>query len=193
MSLKEVDKKLVKRRQVYRPVLDNPFTNERALWPRVKDPQFVWELLNTTVLSKIKGLASVPLNEWPWDLITDYNEIVQLLETGEEDVVLYVCNRDSDVSSVLLQQIPLLCYMSECSVTLVQLPSGSLQAIQEAIASSPLRCQDGLLLLRCNDKISDNFRDQIAHQVDSLQFPWLEGVKHLPATVRRLKTFQPSR
>lgn len=105
MSLKEVDKKLVKRRQVYRPVLDNPFTNERALWPRVKDPQFIWELLNTTVLSKIKGLASVPLNEWPWDLITDYNEIVQLLETGEEDVVLYVCNRDSDVSSVLLHNI----------------------------------------------------------------------------------------
>lgn len=188
MSLKEVDRKLAKRRQVYRPVLDNPFTNERAMWPRVRDPGFVWELLERTVLSRIKGLAGVPVREWPWDLVSDYNGIVEVLETGDEEVVLYVCNRDAQVSSVLLQQVPLLCYMSECRVTLVQLPSGSLAAIREATAASPLRFEDGLLLLRCNDKISASFREQIAQQVEPLQFPWLDGVKHLPASVRQLRS-----
>lgn len=193
MSLKEVDKKLAKKRQVYRPVLDNPFTNERALWPRVADQRFVWELLYTTVLSRIEGLADVPVSEWPWDLESEYNGIVEVLEKGSDEVVLYVCNRDPGVSSVLLQQVPLLCYMSECRVTLVQLPSGSLEAIRQALASSPLRCEDGLLLLRCNDKISRSFCDQMAQQVEQLQFPWLEGVRHLPAPVRQLRTSQRPR
>lgn len=193
MSLKSLDKNIVKKRQVYKPILDNPFTNESHLWPHVEEQQFVWELLRTTVLCKVKNFADVPLDKWPWDILSSYNEIVTYLEDSksDEDVILYVCNKDPGVSSVLLQQIPLLCYMSNCNVTLVQLPKGSLPIIQQSLDSSPLQCLDGLLLLRCNGKINSQFVTQVTSKVASLQFPWLQNVKYQPTNVKLVKTTVP--
>lgn len=190
MSLKTVDKKINKRKQVYRPILDNPFTNEGHMWPHVEEQRFVWELLETTVLSKVKKFADIPPGDWPWDIETDFNNIVKQLDgtTGvKEDVILYVCVKDSGVSSVLLQQIPLLCYMYEGNVMLVQLPRGSFPLIKESIAQSPLECKDGLVMLRCNDKLNKNFVEQVKSRVAPLQFPWLKSIKYLPADIKMVK------
>lgn len=194
MSLKAVDKKIAKRKQVYRPILDNPFTNEGCMWPHVREQQFVWELLQTTVLNKIQQWTDVPLEEWPWDIATDFNQIAQQLDGtsgNQEPVILYVCVKDSGISSVLLQQIPLLCYMYGGDVTLVQLGRGAFGAIQTAIAQSPLECRDGLLMLRCNDKINDHFVQQVKSRVEPLRFPWLDSVKYLPADVKMANISMP--
>lgn len=196
MSLRAADKKISKKKQIYRPILDNPFTNEGHMWPHVEEQPFVWELLESTILSKARQFAHVPPKEWPWDIVTDFNEIARLLDGTvgvKEDVILYVCVKDSGVSSVLLQQIPLLCYMYEGNVTLVQLARGALPQIRAALAETPLECKDGLLMVRCNDKINENFVKQVKARVAPLQFPWLDKVKYLPADVKMVRTLMPAK
>lgn len=194
-SLKSIDKRVSKRRQIYKPILDNPFTNESHLWPHVEDLHFIWELVRSTILSKVNNYADIPLEDWPWDIMTSYNDIVSCLsesKAGEGDVILFACNKDSGVPSVLLQQIPLLCYTSDLNVKLVQLPKGSLSILQESFALSPLRCVDGLLLLRCNDKLNESFVSQIQSKVEDLKFPWLDPVvKYHSANVKLVKTSIP--
>lgn len=189
-SLKTIDKKIAKRRQVYKPVLESPFTNETHLWPRVEEQQFVMHLLENTLLTKCKLLKGTPRIEWPWDILTEFNDIVSYLSqkdgSKKEDVLLFVCNKDPGIASVLLQQLPLLSYMSIHEVTLVQLPKGSHSTIEDYL---PL--PDGMLLVRCNDRINDKFLKQIKTKVDELQFPWLHNVKYQTTDVKVLKTSMP--
>lgn len=187
MSLKSIDKKVAKKRQVYKPVLDNPYTNEAHLWPRVDEQQFVWELLQTSILVKTANYAELPVEQWPWDLAVAYNEIVEFLESQSQEVFLFVCNKDAMVSSVLLGQIPLLCQMSDCQVTLVQLPKGSLQVLQRYLPA----LKEGLLLLQCNEKLGENFVAQIKSRVSELEFPWLDDVKYRATSVGLVKTTAP--
>lgn len=187
MSLKAIEKHAAQRRQVYKPVLDNPFTNEAHLWPHVTEQQFVWDLVQATVLSKIGNFSEVAKDQWPWDLSVEYNEIVRFLESQSAEVFLFACNRDAMVSSVLLQQVPLMCQMSECEVTLVQLPKGSLQVLQRCLPAA----KDGLLMLQCNKKLNCNFVAQIKTRVDKLQFPWLDSVKYRPTSIGLVRTTVP--
>lgn len=76
-SLKSLDKKIAKRRQVYKPVLDNPFTNEAHMWPRVHDQPLIWQLLQSSIINKLIHIQSK--ENYPWELYTDFNEIVQYL------------------------------------------------------------------------------------------------------------------
>ncbi|EDO17964.1 hypothetical protein Kpol_1054p10 [Vanderwaltozyma polyspora DSM 70294] len=188
-SLKALDKKIAKRRQVYRPILDNPYTNEGKLWPIVEDQHIVWELLQSTILSKCKNLTID--DEWPWDISYSFNDIVSILSGTDESnspVLLFVCNKDAGVPSVLLQQVPLLCYTSKVKVTLVQLPRNSLQVILDSL---PIDNFDGMLLLKCNSKINSNFTDLILSKVAPLNFPWLDNLKYEPSNIKYLNTSMP--
>lgn len=53
-SLQKEEKRVAKRRQVYKPILENPFTNEAKLWPHVTDQKLVLELLEEKVLKRWK-------------------------------------------------------------------------------------------------------------------------------------------
>ncbi|CAI4035845.1 hypothetical protein SMKI_14G0540 [Saccharomyces mikatae IFO 1815] len=184
-SLKSLDKKVAKRRQVYKPVLDNPFTNEAHMWPHVHDQPLVWQLLQCSILNKLAHIQSK--DDYPWELYTEFNDIVQYLssEGGSSDpVCLFVCNKDPDVPLVLLQQIPLLCYMAPMVVKLVQLPKSAM-AIFKPVSKY------GMLLLRCDDRVDRKFVSQIQKNVDPLRFPWLDAVKYQRTSVKLLKTTVP--
>ncbi|CAI4049350.1 Pop3p SKDI_14G0520 [Saccharomyces kudriavzevii IFO 1802] len=184
-SLKSLDRKIAKRRQVYKPVLDNPFTNEAHLWPHVRDQPLIWQLLRSSILNKLAHIQSG--EEYPWELYTEFNDIVQYLRSDQgntDPVCLFVCNRDPDVPLVLLQQIPLLCYMAPMAVKLVQLP-------KNAMATFKSVSKYGMLLLRCDDRVDKKFVSQIEKNVDPLQFPWLNAVKYQPTSVKLLKTTVP--
>lgn len=194
MSLKNLDKQHAQRRQTYRAVLDNPFTNEGSLWPHVRDQQQVWELIQTTLLARCKALsdAELPTSEWPLGITTSFNEIVSHLqsdgndESGRSPLLLLVCNKDPGVSSIVLQQIPLLAYMSSAKVTLVQLPRGSLATIQAQLKSD---CTEGLLLA-WGDEIR-SLVEQVAAKMDTSQLPWLDRVRFEPTALKLLKTTAP--
>lgn len=184
-SLKSLDRKIAKRRQVYKPVLDNPFTNEAHLWPHVHDQPLIWQLLRSSILNKLAHIQSG--EEYPWELYTEFNDIVQYLRSDQgntDSVCLFVCNRDPDVPLVLLQQIPLLCYMAPMTVKLVQLP-------KNAMATFKSVSKYGMLLLRCDDRVDKKFVSQIEKNVDPLQFRWLNAVKYQPTSVKLLKTTVP--
>ncbi|CAD6641830.1 HN1_G0009840.mRNA.1.CDS.1 [Saccharomyces cerevisiae] len=184
-SLKSLDKKIAKRRQVYKPVLDNPFTNEAHMWPRVHDQPLIWQLLQSSIINKLVHIQSK--ESYPWELYTDFNEIVQYLSGahGNSDpVCLFVCNKDPDVPLVLLQQIPLLCYMAPMTVKLVQLPKSAMDTFKSV-------SKYGMLLLRCDDRVDKKFVSQIQKNVDLLQFPWLNAIKYRPTSVKLLKTTVP--
>ncbi|CAI4049342.1 hypothetical protein SKDZ_14G0500 [Saccharomyces kudriavzevii ZP591] len=184
-SLKSLDRKIAKRRQVYKPVLDNPFTNEAHLWPHVHDQPLIWQLLRSSILNKLAHIQSG--EEYPWELYTEFNDIVQYLRSDQgntDSVCLFVCNRDPDVPLVLLQQIPLLCYMAPMAVKLVQLP-------KNAMATFKSVSKYGMLLLRCDDRVDKKFVSQIQKNVDPLQFRWLNAVKYQPTSVKLLKTTVP--
>lgn len=195
MSLKSLDKQHAQRRQTYRAVLDNPFTNEGSLWPHVRDQQQVWELIQTVLLARCRALADaeVPASEWPLGVTTSFNKIISMLQ-GENDnndqakgpLLLLVCNKDHGVSSVVLQQIPLLTYMSPYAVTLVQLPRGALPTIQTQLKSE---CPEGLLLTWGEELQS--LLTQIATKIDPPQLPWLDHVRFEPTALKLLKTTAP--
>ncbi|GAV52295.1 hypothetical protein ZYGR_0AG02860 [Zygosaccharomyces rouxii] len=196
MSLKNLDKQHAQRRQTYRTVLDNPFTNEGSLWPHVRDQQQVWELIQTVLLARCRALADaeVPTSEWPIGITASFNEIVSLLQGEKDDnaqsnrgpFLLLVCNKDHGVSSVVLQQIPLLAYMSPHRVTLVQLPRGALPTIQTQLKSD---CSEGLLLT-WGDELQ-SLVNQIAAKMDLPQLPWLDHVRFEPTALKLLKTTAP--
>ncbi|CCF56255.1 hypothetical protein KAFR_0A08210 [Kazachstania africana CBS 2517] len=188
-SLKAVEKRVAKRRQVYRPILQSPFVNEEHQWPLVKDQAFVLEVLKTSILSKCQHLQEVPMPEWPWSMLVEYNDIVGYLSGKEDDdaldVLLFVCNKEPDVPGVMLQQIPLLSYMSSHRVTIVQLPKGSLPIINRLV-----ELPYGMLLLKCDSKLDPSFQRQIESQVSPVEggFPWLDNLKYSATKVKLIKT-----
>ncbi|SMN19528.1 similar to Saccharomyces cerevisiae YNL282W POP3 Subunit of both RNase MRP and nuclear RNase P [Maudiozyma saulgeensis] len=188
-SLKAIDKRVAKRRQVYKAVLSNPFVNEEQLWPHVKDQQLVQELLQKHVLNKLQHLRemNIPKQEWPFDSITDFNEVYSYLsqKDSNEEVLLFVCNKDPDVPSVMLQQIPLMSYISSIKVTLIQLPKGSLAMIQKFI-DLPY----GLLLLPTKH-LDPIFLQQIHEQVLKQDLPWLAPLKYKSTDIKLVKSSAP--
>lgn len=182
---------------MYKPILESPFTNELNSWPHLKDQKFVVQLLKNTILNKCKHLneSSVPISQWPWDILINYNEIVSYLSKTEPscNVILFVCNKDQDIPSILLQQIPILSYISKTKVTLVQLPKGSLDLLRDAIRDKDI--DNGLLLIQCNDKLDSTFLTQIESQMDTNEqaskFPWLDNLQYKPTNIKLLKSTIP--
>lgn len=166
LSLKKLDKQLAEKRQIYKPILSSPFVNQSANWPHVQDQSLVVELLKSNILNKIKYLNSSEKKDWPFDLKTEFNEITSFLAEDTDDqiqCILFVCNKDKNVSSLILQQLPNLVYTSKRKCVLVQLPKGT----QDLIDQHDLFLADGLLLVICNDKLDPKFKESILARVDN--------------------------
>lgn len=58
-SVRKDEKRVAKRKQVYRPLLENAFTAEGRSWPHVQDQAFVVELLETKVFNRWKLLGEL--------------------------------------------------------------------------------------------------------------------------------------
>ena len=211
-SLKAVNQKIAKKKQVYKPILANPFTNESQLWSscRPSDPDLLLHhILQRSILSKYKLLKSseVPVEQWPFRLLTDYNEIIRFLsENGntssnnDDKAVLFVCNRDTnDVPLVLLQPVPLLASLTtRVQVITVSLPVGAYSMINESLGGSSTSSQSSSLLLLLppttndNDSGNSNWQRLVKQITDLLPrdspspslFPWIEKLKFQRAKLK---------
>lgn len=197
-SIKAAEKRVAKRKQVFRPILDNPFTDEAHLWPAVSDHHDVLERFRLTVLQRLKQA-----NEWsqgtsleaPVDVVLGFNNVVEYCEhdgagSGSDTTVdgfLFVCNKDG-VPAVLLSQLPVLAYTSKRVVKVVQLPKNSLRLFDECL---PQTKHDGLLLLLNNDKLDRSFATMLENKVGDLHPPWLQGIDYVSAPVKLLSTSVP--
>ena len=188
-SLKAIEKDAVRRRQTYKAVLSNPFVNEEHLWPHVSDQALVMQLLQKHVLNKVAQLSAMgtPRDQWPLQVFTDFNEIYKLLQEAapRSRALLFACNKDADVAQVIMQQVPMLAAVSQCDVTLVQLPRNSLATIQKALA---LPC--GLLFLP-GEHADPAFVQQVSKLTEKQDAPWLTALSYKPTDVKLVKSSAP--
>ncbi|CAH01592.1 Pop3p [Kluyveromyces lactis] len=182
-SLQKEEKRVAKRRQVYKPILENPFTNEAKLWPHVTDQKLVLELLEEKVLKRWKLLQDMGNNEE--SITVGFNEIVDLLSHGKDEYMLFVCNKD--LPSVLISQLPILCETSDHTVTLVQLPRLSSAKFDDAFRDV---VHDGMCLVRTHAHYQD-FAKMISTKVEPLSIPWLHSAQFKKAPVKLLATTAP--
>lgn len=191
-SLKATDKRIAKRRQVYKTILSNPFVNEEHIWPHVSNQQFVIELLQKYILNKLQHLIdmNVDKSQWPFTIMTDFNKIYKCISgsdisTNYNKMILFVCNKDPDVPLVMLQQIPLLTSMSQKEIILIQLPKGTLTLLQKYI-DLPY----GMLLLPTN-QLDPIFVNQIQEQVSKQDLAWLKPLKYKHTDIKLVKSSAP--
>lgn len=173
-SLKQIQQTSVRRKQVYKPILDNPYTDESHMWPFVRDQPLVADLVKTHVITPLAHARSLQLDA-PFQAYSGFNNVVQYLQAppSTASVFLFVCNRD-DVPSVLLSQIPLLASISSIDVTLVPLPRGS----NAVVATCTEPDHDGLLLVVEDSQFDSHFAAQVRQRVDHvIEKPWLQFTK----------------
>lgn len=192
-SLKAVDKRIAKRRQVYKAILSNPFVNEEQIWPHVSNQQLVIELLQKYVLNRLQHLIEMKVDrtQWPFTIITDFNKIYKTISETDitssygNQMILFVCNKDPEVPLVMLQQIPLLTCMSQKDIILTQLPKGTLPLLQKYI-DLPY----GILLLPTN-QLDPVFVNQIKEQVSNQNLKWLKPLKYKQTDIKLIKSSAP--
>ncbi|KAM3164549.1 POP3-like protein [Lachancea thermotolerans] len=169
-SLKEIQQNTARRKQVYKPILDNPFTDEAHMWPYVRDQPLVAELVRSHVIEPLAHAHAMKL-QGTLNAHFGFNSVVQYLEAPptSDSVFLFVCNRDS-VPSVLLSQIPILAQVSSCDITLVPLPRGTSDSLGACTSAD----HDGLLLVVQDGQFDPHIATQLSAHVDHVkEKPWL--------------------
>ncbi|SCU91439.1 LAFA_0F03752g1_1 [Lachancea sp. 'fantastica'] len=177
-SLKQLQQSAVKK-QVYKPILDNPYTDEAHNWPYVEEQPLVAELVRSHVTSVLQQAPD------SLEALFGFNNVVTFLQgpvktdavtsnthTELPRVFLFVCNRDS-VPSVLLAQIPILARVSRYEVVLVPLPRGFISHLDECCPKDQFH--DGMLLLIENSNFDLQFASQLVKRVGHVTpQPWLK-------------------
>ncbi|CEP61256.1 Pop3p LALA0_S02e10308g [Lachancea lanzarotensis] len=175
-SLKQLQRKSAIKKQVYKPILDNPYTDEAHNWPYVQEQSLIAELVRshvTTVLQQAPDSLDVRFG---------FNDVVKFLQgsPSKDDLVasppsrvfLFVCNRDS-IPSVLLAQIPILARVSRYEVVLVPLPRGFISHLDECCPAN--QYHDGMLLVVENSNFDIQFASQVVKRVGHVTpQPWLK-------------------
>ncbi|AGO11129.1 AaceriAFR348Cp [[Ashbya] aceris (nom. inval.)] len=188
-SVRAVEKRVAKKKQVYKPILDNPYTNEAELWPHVREQGVVVELLLNAVLRPLRHareLGGTP----PFEVHTGYNDVMERLGRVDSGAaLLFVCTRDT-TPAVLLSQVPLAAHVSAMDVTVVQLPSGTLARFDEHLSGTP---HDGLLLVPETAAVDAAFVQKVRASVEQRDIPWLEPLRYKKAPVKLLRTVMPLR
>lgn len=189
-SVRKEEKRVAKRRQVYKPILENPFTNEGKYWPHVNEQKLVLELLEEKVLKKWKLLHEMKSEpeEQLGSVILGFNDIVRKLSDRSENpqkYMLFVCKKDNP--AVLSAQIPILCETSVHDVLLVQLPRLSLAKFDDACGD---KVHDGICLVQTNPHFQD-LGKLVANNVEPLDIPWLHSAQCTKTPVKLLRTTAP--
>lgn len=201
-SLKDIE---TKRRQVFKPVLDNPYT--QAAWPWVEAPQGeVYRDILCTLLEPLKHhkelLKTKPevLPEPPLALAhatLGFNSTVKALERcapvgrGAKGAalpvlgVVFVCKSEI-TPAVVTQHFPVLCYVAG-RVKLVQLPRGSMDKLSEAVG----RPHTGIVGITRDMPGAGTLVALVEGGVGDVEVPWLEGVDFQKPVLKVLKTSAP--
>lgn len=190
-SLKEREKR---RRQVFKPVLDNPYT--QVNWPFI-EPQRgedIRELLIDTikpigvyneVLKRIEADKSIPPPQRPEILDQvkiGFNDTTSTLESlakrHQHPLPLgyvFVCKYDIS-PRILVQHFPVLTYTASkganSHIKLIQLPKGSAQRLSEALNISDTT----ILGVSINSPLS---KTDIFNDIQDVSVPYLEHMKDL--------------
>ncbi|KAH3898798.1 Pop3p SCDLUD_005136 [Saccharomycodes ludwigii] len=157
ITLKDANKTVPVKRQVYQPILENPYTSSSQDFPHVNEQQEIKTLLEITVLQPFSKNPNGALK-------IGFNQVYQYLENiiknqtvlssnttdneisdSDRGIYLFVCNKDG-VSPVLYSQFPMM--ISLCSskymkikkketknipFKLIQLPEGSYKLFSKYI------------------------------------------------------------
>ncbi|ODQ78458.1 hypothetical protein BABINDRAFT_18548, partial [Babjeviella inositovora NRRL Y-12698] len=206
-SLKDIENK---RRQVFKPVLDNPYT--QAPWPRV-DPQQGHDIRDIlcTLLEPI-GRHNAHLKTHPelkpsapltfQHATIGFNSTVKALELqapvgkGRSKVVypalsvVFVCKPEIS-PSLITQHFPVLSYVAsspERKVKLIQLPRGSMEKLSEATGQP----HTGIVGITKEMPGASTLLAIINENVEDVEVPWLENVDFFSKPVLKvLKTTAP--
>ncbi|SCU80581.1 LADA_0B08416g1_1 [Lachancea dasiensis] len=174
-SLKQLQQKSARRKQVYRPILDNPYTDEAHSWPRVQDPAVVAELTRTHVTEVLRHAPDALEAHCGFNAVVAYLQRAAAPPAGAP-VFLFVCNRDP-VPGVVLAQIPVLARVARCEVVLVPLPRGFIAHLDGCGGGRGAGGHQGLLLVVQNGGFDPHFAEQLRQRVGhATRSPWLEFV-----------------
>lgn len=198
-SIKEVEKK---RKQVFKPLLDNPFTQAQfpIIKPSIQDQilDFLLHILEdigkheTLLKSKPDFTPEEP--ESLKNMTLGFNSTVQWLEEqarGTQTKQLsYVIVCKADIQPALLtSQFPVLSYTASTEnnkVKLVQLPRGSMDKIEKALGKKA-----GIIGLQKDECFPDAFLKLIDANVNDVEVPWLKNSKFVNPNIKILKTTAP--
>lgn len=198
-----------KRRTVFKPLLDNPYT--KATWPEVGDGETLTKLL-IKLLSPVGTHAEYikkkvdPLPEAPeiaTHVTIGFNCTMEAIERQAHEVykqtfeaktdnivAVLVCRSDFE-SSLAVSHFPLSCYAAstaDTKVKLVQLPKGSMPALSKATGYQNL----GVIGLR-RDTPGAKTIFEVIDKIENVDIPWMNDVaKSLQRPViKNMKTTAP--
>lgn len=151
------------RREIYRPVLGNPFTNEQNTWPRVPDEEALCKALNTAYGAQPNCVVA-----------EEFNEVWQVLAEAENSsrYILFV-NRKGSLPNILLDQLPSLCHMCPGECILVGVRS--------------LLPNNAAMILVPRSEPWDLVAALVDNTVHVSQAPWLHNMKYRETPLRLLK------
>ncbi|KAK6461348.1 RNase P and RNase MRP subunit [Scheffersomyces coipomensis] len=198
-SLKELEKK---RRQVFKPILDNPFT-QSSQWPFVS-PDIASQIIDhlSFLLSSVgkhnelkkqqKSLAG----DGPQiskQIVVGFNAVVSALESQaqvhksisnispdsnqDSQYIKYIFVTKNDISPpIIISSFPVLAYTSSRSesdrVKLIQLPKGTMEKLS-SILSIP---NTGILGMAKKIPEAFNLFKLIDEHISDVDIPWLHGL-----------------
>jgi ribonuclease P/MRP protein subunit POP3 len=205
-SLKAVE---AKKRTVFKPILDNPYT--RSPWPPVSvtEGSVIVELLcallnplstyEEYVKSKVTPLPEVPeIASYVTVGFNSTNAAVEnqtqqrlFLDTNDENYVVAVIVCRSDITSALVtSHFPLLCAAASLKgkpVRLIQVPKGSKAKLSQAVGKS-----DGSVIGLRKGAPGAQALLQMIEKVPIPVVEWLNGDLHFaPPLIKKLKTTAP--
>lgn len=193
-SVRAVQKQKAKSKQIYKPIFDNPYTNENELWPFVEEQGVIVEMLLASILRPVKVASEMKgeVEQKPICYYAGYNEVMKQLaaqDTVSNEMLLFVCNKDS-TPAVLLSQIPIAAYMSATRVILVQLPRGTLDRFDEHLVGM---VHDGILLVPVLESLDTAFVAKVKRSVAQRALDWLDPLVYKQAPAKLLRTSKPLR
>lgn len=198
-----------KRRTVFKPLLDNPYT--KTTWPEVEDGETLTKLL-VELLAPLGTHADYikkkvdPLPEAPEisDHVTvGFNCTMEAIEKqaqevytqrserkAEDIVAIFVCRSDFE-SSLVVSHFPLSCCAAstaDTQVKLVQLPKGSMSSLTKASGYQNL----GVIGLR-RDTPGAKTIFEIIEKIGNVEVPWINDAKKSlqPPVIKNMKTTAP--
>lgn len=216
-SLKDLEKK---RRQVFKPILDNPYTQSNT-WSNIEPDvgNNIVDLLERLLASvgkynllvkEEKDKSKLPDKPEIYDQITlGFNSTVSKLENqaqtkfnkkliDEESSIRYVFVAKRDINpSIMTNFFPTLAYTASPSATrikLVQLPKGTMDRLSKCLNKDNV----GIIGLPGNIKDATSLYDIVDTNVEDIEMPWLADLldgagtnRFMKAPVKHIETSAP--
>ncbi|KAK6892225.1 Ribonucleases P/MRP protein subunit POP3 [Candida tropicalis] len=184
-----------KKKIVFRPILDNPYTQSNV-WPFI-EPQ-----LGVDIIDLLENILKT--NKDSKEIYHGFNSTVGTLEKQaaynrgktndpipSQIKYVFVCKFDM-TTPILTSMFPVLCMTSSKNdqnmVKLIQLPRGSIERLSKALGID----NSGIIGITENLTQARPLYDLINENVKNVEVPWLNGIfnKEVPFEVPNIKQIQ---